>query len=96
MEVVFPSLALNVGKIEVLHFSWQKGEWVSYELVASIKVEGAAPYEIGVTNDMMEQAKALASRFEVNIPEKPKTGAELARELRANRNKANPEDYITK
>ncbi|WP_152981506.1 hypothetical protein [Hymenobacter sp. AT01-02] len=83
LDVIFPNLALETSKLEAVFFSWQKGEWMSHKLLASIKIEGAEPYIIGVTSDLMEQAEALASLVGVTIPPAPKSAADYAAELDA-------------
>jgi hypothetical protein len=77
--LIFPNLAVRLGSVEAVFFTWQRS-FMDYDLIATIQLANAAPYVVTVTQDLFPLAQSLTVRFNLVIPEKPKTAAEMLSE----------------
>lgn len=86
LTLVFPNFAVHLDSIQVVHFDWEKTAFFEYILRVTIQLANAKPYVIYVTEALRVQAETLAAAIGVQIPERPKSASELAREMAEDRN----------
>ncbi|MCC2545477.1 hypothetical protein LJY25_03405 [Hymenobacter sp. BT175] len=82
--LVFPNLAVRLDSVQVVYFNWvQRTDVFSFQqtLKVTIQLANAEPYIVFVTEELRAQAEALAEAFGVQIPQRPKSASELAREM---------------